>query len=118
MSDFIFSIEGTEAASRYAMMLALVSAVAHAFFGAIQKGRHDPWLTRGAIDVFYCLGALPFALFVFPLPQGGQWWLLAGAFVIHIAYKTLMAMAYSRAAYTVVYPITRGTGPLITIGFA
>jgi multidrug transporter EmrE-like cation transporter len=27
----------------------------------------------------------------------------------------LQAMAYSRGAYTVVYPVVRGTGPLFTV---
>ncbi|MEE9454833.1 MAG: DMT family transporter [Paracoccaceae bacterium] len=115
MSDFILSVEGSEYGKWLAMVLALISAVAHAVFGALQKGRYDPWLMRGAIDIFYFLIALPIALFVFPLPEPHVWLLLLGAWVIHVGYKYLMAMAYSRAAYTVVYPVVRGTGPLITV---
>ncbi|MEO1277166.1 MAG: multidrug transporter, partial [Pseudomonadota bacterium] len=81
------------------MILALVSAAAHAVFGALQKWRFDPWVTRGAIDFFYCSMALPVALFVVPLPEGGMWLILAGVFVIHFAYKYILAMAYERAAY-------------------
>ncbi len=115
MSDFILSIEGSEYGKWLAMVLALISAVAHAIFGALQKGRYDPWLMRGAIDIFYFLIALPIALFVFPLPEPHVWLLLLGAWMIHVGYKYFMAMAYSRAAYTVVYPVVRGTGPLITV---
>ncbi len=97
------------------MLLALTSAVAHAVFGALQKGRYDPWLMRGAIDIFYFLIALPIALFVFPLPDAAGWLFLLGVWVIHVAYKYFMAMAYTRAAYTVVYPVVRGTGPLVTV---
>jgi drug/metabolite transporter (DMT)-like permease len=43
---------------------------------------------------------------------------LAGALGIHLAYKVTMALAYERAAYTVVYPVVRGTGPLATLAFA
>lgn len=118
MTEYILSVEGTETGRMLAMILALVSAVAHAVFGALQKGRYDPWLTRGAIDIFYGIIALPIALFVFPLPDAQLWILLAGAWVIHVVYKYLMAMAYSRAAYTVVYPVVRGTGPLVTVIFA
>lgn len=118
MSDYILSVEGTEFGHFLALILALTSAVAHAVFGALQKGRFDPWLTRGAIDIFYCLIALPIALFVFPLPTAEIWLLLAGAWIIHVAYKWFMAMAYERAAYTVVYPVVRGTGPLVTVIFA
>lgn len=118
MTDWITSVEGTEAGRQLAMGLALMSAVAHAVFGALQKGRHDPWLTRGSIDLWIAIMALPMALFLVPWPQGWEWALLAGAFVIHFIYKVLMAAAYSRAAFTVVYPVVRGTGPLATVAFA
>ena len=112
VGDLITALDGTEAGRELAMVLALISAVAHAVFGALQKWRFDPWLTRGAIDVFYFAIALPFALFVFPLPTREVWALLAGVFVIHFAYKFILAMAYERAAYTVVYPVVRGTGSI------
>jgi drug/metabolite transporter (DMT)-like permease len=35
--------------------------------------------------------------------------------VIHAGYKTLQAMAYTRGAYTVVYPVVRGTGPFFAV---
>jgi len=44
-----------------------------------------------------------------------MWVIFAGAFVIHVAYKLLQAMAYTRGAYTVVYPVVRGTGPLFAV---
>lgn len=115
MSDLLLSIEGSEYASRVALGLALLAAASHAVFGALQKGRHDPWLSRGAIDFCYGLMALPVALFLVPWPEGNQWWLLAGAMVIHLGYKLAQAMAYTRGAFTVVYPIVRGTGPLVTV---
>ena len=97
------------------MALALISAFAHAAFGALQKGRYDPWLMRGAIDAAIAVMAAPIAFFVVPWPEGWVWGLLAGAMLIHFVYKWLMAMAYTRGAYTAVYPIVRGTGPLATI---
>jgi len=44
-----------------------------------------------------------------------MWPIFAGAFVIHVTYKLLQARAYTLGAYTVVYPVVRGTGPLITV---
>ena len=38
--------------------------------------------------------------------------------LVHLAYKWVLAMAYSRGAFTAVYPIVRGTGPLVTVLFA
>ena len=115
MSAWLVSLEGTPAGSQVAMMLALLAAVLHAIFGALQKGRHDPWLMRGAIDINYAMIAAPFALFVVPFPEPHMWPIFAGACVIHTAYKFLQAMAYTRGAYTVVYPVVRGTGPLFAV---
>lgn len=118
MTDALVALAGTPAGARLAVALALMSALAHAAFGALQKGRHDPWVTRGAIDLWIAVLALPPALFAVPWPRGAEWAVLAGAMAIHFGYKLCMAMAYERAAYTVVYPVVRGTGPLITLGFA
>ena len=115
MSGWIAAVEGSAVAPRVAMALALLAAVTHAVLGALQKGRHDPWLTRGAIDLSYSLMALPVALVLVPRPDARGWMLLAGAVAIHLGYKTAQAMAYSRGAFTVVYPIVRGTGPLVTV---
>ncbi|MEO0678206.1 MAG: DMT family transporter [Pseudomonadota bacterium] len=115
MTEWILAIEGTEAGHRAALMLALLAALLHAIFGALQKGRHDPWLTRGAIDIAIFVLSAPVALFVVPWPQGGEWLIILGALAIHFVYKIGMALAYSRAAFTVVYPVVRGTGPLFTV---
>ncbi|MFY9209718.1 MAG: EamA family transporter [Aestuariivita sp.] len=115
MSAWLISLEGTEAGKSLALALALLAAFLHAVFGALQKGRHDPWLSRGAIDASYGLMAMPLALFVVPWPEPFMWPIFAGAFVIHSIYKLLQAQAYSRGDYTVVYPVVRGTGPLVTV---
>ena len=118
LGEWVLSIEGTQTGAQAATALVLFSALAHATLGALQKGRHDPWTSRGAIDVWMVLIALPVALLLVPLPDPSLWLVLAGAWVIHTAYKVLMAMAYSRGHYTLVYPIVRGTGPLATVFFA
>ncbi|BDW84451.1 MULTISPECIES: EamA family transporter [Roseicyclus] len=115
MSAWIASIEGTAAAGGWATLLALLAAVLHAIFGALQKGRHDPLLARGAIDACYGLMAAPFAFFVVPWPEPHMWPIFAGAFVIHAFYKWATLASYRRGAYTVVYPVMRGTGPLFAI---
>jgi len=109
------SIAGTAEGARLATILALISAVAHAVFGALQKGRYDPWLSRGSIDGWLALISAPVALFLVPWPNTATAIILVGAVGIHFVYKVMMALAYERAAYTVVYPIVRGTGPLVTV---
>ncbi|MFN3937808.1 MAG: EamA family transporter [Gemmobacter sp.] len=115
MSAYLVSLEGTEAGRGLAVALALLAALAHALLGALQKGRFDPWVSRGAIDSIYGLLALPFALFVVPWPEPHMWPIFAGVFAIHSGYKLLQAAAYTRGAYTVVYPVVRGTAPLFAV---
>ncbi|MCI2399329.1 EamA family transporter [Aliiroseovarius subalbicans] len=115
MSDWLISLEGTPAGHDLALWLALMAAFLHALFGALQKGRHDPWLTRGAIDASYGLIAAPFALFVVPWPEPHMWPIFAAVFVIHVGYKVAQAYTYTLGSYTVVYPVVRGTGPLFTV---
>ncbi|WP_223425245.1 DMT family transporter [Tateyamaria pelophila] len=115
MTDWLVSIEGTQTGHQVALALAILAAFLHAVFGALQKGRHDPWLTRGAIDASYCLMAAPFALFVVPWPEPHMWSIFAIVWMIHVAYKLLQAWAYTKGSYTVVYPVVRGTGPLFTV---
>lgn len=118
MGDLILSLVGTPAGHRLAIVLALSAAVLHALFGALQKGRDDPWVTRAAIDACYGLIAAPVALFLVPWPEPHMWPIFLGVFVIHAGYKIAQAMTYDRAPYTVVYPIVRGTGPVFTVLFA
>jgi len=115
MSDLILSLEGTEAGHRLALILALTAAFLHAFLGAIQKGRIDPWLSRGAIDTAFIVLTLPIALFFVPRPEGREWLLILGTMPFMFVYKWLLALAYTRAAYTVVYPVVRGSGPFFTV---
>ena len=115
MGEWLVGLEGTVAGERLALILALQAAFLHAMFGALQKRVTDPWTARTCIDATYALLAAPFALFMFPTAPAGLWPLLAVVMVIHLGYKSSQAAAYSAGAYTVVYPVMRGTGPVFTI---
>lgn len=115
MSDWILYVEGTETGHLIALYLAILAAFLHALFGAMQKGRHDPWLSRGVIDFGYGTLSIFAALILWRFPEPELWPIYLGVFVIHTLYKLLQAQAYSRGAYTVVYPVVRGTGPVFTI---
>lgn len=115
MTDWIIAIEGTEAGHRAALWLALMAAFLHALFGALQKGRHDPWLSRGAIDAAYGLMAAPVALFVVPWPDPSLIPFFTLVWAVHTGYKLAQGYTYSLGSYTVVYPVVRGTGPIFTV---
>ena len=114
LAELIIELAGTPAGELLALVLALLSALAHAVFGAINKGGTDPFINRGAINVAYSLTAAPFALFVFPLPSAELARVLVAVFFIHLIYETLQAASFRFGAFTLVYPLARGTGPLIT----
>jgi len=67
VSVWLILLEGTEAGRALATVLALAAACLHAVFGALQKGRHDPWLSRGVIDAAHSMMAAPVAHFVVQL---------------------------------------------------
>ena len=112
---WIYQIEGTSTGSRAALWLAILAAFLHAVFGALQKGRHDPWLSRGAIDASSGLAMVPLAIFVVPIPEPELWPIFSIIFIIHFLYKLLQAFAYSKGSFTVVYPVVRGTSPIFTV---
>ncbi|MCL5776455.1 DMT family transporter [Limibaculum sp. FT325] len=114
MSEMIVTMAGTPEGGVLALALALLSAFAHATFGAINKGGADPYLNRGAINAAYSLMAMPFAFFVFPLPSAAVWQVLALTYLIHLLYEWLQSTAFHKGDFTLVYPIARGTGPLAT----
>lgn len=115
MTEWLISLEGTEAGKTVALILALQAAFLHAVFGALQKRVTDPWTARTVIDATYATIAAPFAVFVVPWPPTEMWWMFAVVWVIHVAYKVAQSAAYSAGAYTVVYPVVRGTGPVFTV---
>ena len=114
MGQLIVELSGTPAGELLALALALLSALAHAIFGAINKGGLDPFVNRGAINLSYGLIAMPFALFVVPAPSAELLMFLAAVLVVHVIYETLQSASFHLGAFTVVYPIARGTGPFFT----
>ena len=115
LAAWIYQIEGTSTGSRVALWLAILAAFLHAVFGALQKGRHDPWLSRGAIDASSGLAMVPLVIFVVPMPEPELWPIFLIIFIIHFLYKLLQAFAYSKGSFTVVYPVVRGTSPIFTV---
>lgn len=49
------------------------------------------------------------------LPQGVVWWWLLGSGMFHAAYKIFLAFAYEHGDLSRVYPIARGTAPMVVL---
>ena len=112
--ELILSLAGTPAGAALAFALALLSALSHAVFGAVNKGGVDTFLNRGAINIAYSLMAMPFAFFVLPWPTPELWLALLATYCVHVLFEWLQASAFERGAFSVVYPSARGMSPLVT----
>jgi drug/metabolite transporter (DMT)-like permease len=68
---------------------------------------------RLLIGVFSALMVAPALAFV-PLPRGTAVWLLLSTALVHAFYELFLVKSYESAAFSAVYPVARGTGPLFT----
>ncbi|RSM38329.1 EamA family transporter [Amycolatopsis balhimycina DSM 5908] len=103
-----------------ALSLVLVAAVVHAVWNLAAKrissgGTQFVWL-------YYTVSAvvlLPVTVVLLAVgPQRPQWsWLLAaaGTSVLHVAYGIVLQRGYRAGDLSVVYPVARGTGPLLSV---
>ena len=96
-----------------ALSLILLSAVVHAVVNILTKRAENKYAMRLLIGVFSAIIVTP-ALFFVPLPQGRAVWLLCGTALVHAVYELLLVKSYESAAFSAVYPVARGTGPLFT----
>jgi len=96
-----------------ALVLILVSAVVHAVVNVLTKRAEDKYAMRLLIGVFSAVLVAPVLFFV-PLPKGAAIWFLIATAFVHALYELLLVKSYESAAFSAVYPVARGTGPLFT----
>jgi len=96
-----------------ALALILLSAAVHAVVNILTKRADDKYAMRLLIGVFSAVLVAP-ALFFVPLPEGRALWFLAGTAGVHAFYELMLVRSYESAAFSAVYPVARGTGPLFT----
>jgi len=96
-----------------ALLLILLSAAVHAVVNILTKRAEDKYAMRLLIGVFSALIVAPALCFV-PLPHGAAIRFLLATAVIHAIYELLLVKSYESAAFSAVYPVARGTGPLFT----
>jgi drug/metabolite transporter (DMT)-like permease len=96
-----------------ALALILFSAVVHAVVNILTKRAENKYAMRLLIGVFSSILVAP-ALFFLPLPSGLAVWMLVATAFVHAIYELLLVKSYESAAFSAVYPVARGTGPLFT----
>ncbi|MEE6271300.1 DMT family transporter [Streptomyces diastatochromogenes] len=90
----------------------LLAAVTHASWNAIAHGIRDQLL---AFTLVGGGGTLCGALLVCftPLPAAAAWPYLLGSAVLHILYQGLLMQSFRMGDFGQMYPIARGTAPLV-----
>jgi drug/metabolite transporter (DMT)-like permease len=93
-------------------LMMIGSGLAHATVNAIFKaGGSDKMSGRAMIDGSSALLMMPLA-FIVPLPQHAWIW-LAGSLAAHLVYLTCLVRAFAVADMSAVYPVMRGSAPVI-----
>lgn len=94
----------------------LGAAVMHASWNALVRGGNDPLLHTASIVIWTGVIAVPFVI-VLPAPSTESLIILIYSVLVHLVYYFTLARAYRHAALSVVYPIMRGSAPLmVSIG--
>ena len=97
--------------------LILFSAITHATYNALIKAARDKLVARMLMAVASSLILVPVAFFV-PLPSLAMFALLGFTAFVHFAYQMAQVKSLQYADYTLAYPLSRGTAPLIVAGLA
>ena len=101
-----------------ALALVLVAALLHAGWNIVAKrsGGGPHFVLRGAVMIVVLWSPLGLVLAWQQLPAWGRldWAMVFASGIAHLVYFNCLLAGYRAADLTVVYPVARGTGPLVT----
>lgn len=104
--------------SSLVVALVLASAVLHASWNAMLRSTPDRLWSMAVMCAFCALFALPVGL-VFGLPAAPSWPYLLSSASLQIGYALVLVRSYRTGQLAHVYPIARGSAPLlVTLGAA
>ena len=90
----------------------LASAVCHATWNALAHRLPDKYVSFSWMGLGYVAScALPAGLLA--LPAGPSWPFLLASVAVHGAYNLLLMRSYRLGEFNQVYPLARGTSPLV-----
>ncbi|MHB2166567.1 EamA family transporter [Alsobacter sp. R-9] len=92
----------------------LVAALLHASWNAVLKVRIEPLLAMTLVNGGAGLFGAGLMLWT-GFPAAPSWPWLAASTVLHLGYALALTQAYRRADMGLVYPIARGSAPLMTM---
>jgi drug/metabolite transporter (DMT)-like permease len=90
----------------------IAAAVTHAAWNAIAHGIKDQTLAFALIGVGGIAVGIPLVI-VAAMPRAECWPYLLGSVAIHVFYNLLLMQCYRLGEFSQVYPLARGTSPLV-----
>jgi drug/metabolite transporter (DMT)-like permease len=104
--------------SSLALFLVLSASFIHASWNLLAKriggGPAVAWLLSTASLVIYAPAVLGYWLWWHPDVSALGWWFMLGTGVIHLTYYLVLQRGYNVGDLSLVYPLARGTGPLLS----
>jgi drug/metabolite transporter (DMT)-like permease len=97
----------------FVFLAVLTAAACHAGWNALLKLKVEPIVATSMVAAASGLIAVPFAVLA-GLPSLASWPYVLASVAIHIVYYLTLAQAYRFGDLGQVYPIARGTAPLMT----
>jgi len=101
-----------------ALSFVLLAAVTHASWNIYAKvaaeSRHFVWLFSAGSVLIYGPVVIAVLIVERPVFEARHWLALAATSVLHLLYSLSLQTGYRHSDLSVVYPIARGTGPLLS----
>jgi drug/metabolite transporter (DMT)-like permease len=99
--------------SNTVFLVVLLAAFMHAAWNALIKERGDRFFSISTLGVAQGLISLAIVPFV-GLPEKAVWGWIAASAALHTGYKLFLIRAYSAGELGQVYPLARGSAPLLS----
>lgn len=94
------------------LLIILLAALLHALWNALVKTSADRAVTLGLVATGHCLPAFALLPFV-PVPTTEAFAFIIASTVIHWAYYYFLNISYRFGDLSLIYPIARGTAPVM-----
>jgi drug/metabolite transporter (DMT)-like permease len=93
-------------------LVVLVAAVLHAIWNALAHGMKDQLVGFALINVAFT-GCAVVLVCLTPLPNAAAWPFLVASGLLQVLYQALLLRAYRLGDFAQMYPLARGTSPLL-----
>ena len=90
----------------------ILAAALHAAWNAMVKSGKDKYLGTAAVVIGQAVFAIP-TLFFVPVPDPSSYTLILAGIGLHLGYQFFLMASYKAGDLTQVYPLARGSAPLI-----